>query len=479
MEDVEFASARAVADAIASRQVSSREVLDHLLDRIAKLDGAINAVVTMDRARARAEATAADDMVARGEPLGPLHGVPMTVKDSWETAGMRTTSGARELREHVPESDAWPVAALRAAGAIVFGKTNLPYYAGDCQTYNDLFGTTNNPFDPERTCSGSSGGSGAALACGFTPLELGSDIGGSIRSPAHVNGVVGHKPSFGVVPIHGHIPGPPGSLSGADIAVGGPMARTVADCAVALDVLAGPDRWNTPAWRPELPPPRHERLGDYRVAVWSDDPACPVAGEVVVLVERAAARLAEAGAKVDADARPALTFEAAAANFDALLAAALSGGYPKDSFDRMAAATGDDEVARVKRLTAMRHREWLTHHERRQHHRRRWEEFFTEWDVILMPVQPLPAIRHDHSEPFGARTIDVDGTERPYTDLLRWAGIPGEAYLPSTVVPVGRTPAGLPVGVQVVGPYLHDRTTLHLAARLFELSGGCPRPPGF
>jgi amidase len=479
MEDVEFVSARAVADAIASRQVSSREVLDHLLDRIAKLDGAINAVVTIDRERARAEASAADDMVARGADLGPLHGVPMTVKDSWETAGMRTTSGAPELREHVPENDAWPVAALRAAGAIVFGKTNLPYYAGDCQTYNDLFGTTNNPFDPERTCSGSSGGSGAALACGFTPLELGSDIGGSIRSPAHVNGVVGHKPSFGVIPIHGHIPGPPGSLSGADIAVGGPMARTVADCALALDVLAGPDRWNTPAWRLELPPPRHERLGDYRVAVWSDDPACPVASEVVVLVEQAAARLTEAGAKVDADARPALTFEAAAANFDALLAAALSGGYPKDSFDRMAAATGDDEVARVKRLTAMRHREWLSHHERRQHHRRRWEEFFTEWDVILMPVQPLPAIRHDHSQPFGARTIDVDGTERPYTDLLRWVGISGEAYLPSTVVPVGLTPAGLPVGVQVVGPYLHDRTTLHLAARLFELSGGCPRPPGF
>ncbi len=289
MKDIEFASARAVADAIARRQVSSREVLDLLLDRIAKLDGAVNAVVTIDSERARAEATAADDMVARGDELGPLHGVPMTVKDSWETAGMRTTSGAPELREHVPEHDAWPVAALRAAGAIIFGKTNLPYYAGDCQTYNDVFGTTNNPFDPERSCSGSSGGAGAALACGFTPLELGSDIGGSIRSPAHVNGVVGHKPSFGIVPSHGHIPGPPGSLSAADIAVAGPMARTVEDCALALDVLAGPDRWNTPAWRLELPPPRHDQLGDYRVAVWSDDPACPVARDVVALVEQAAA----------------------------------------------------------------------------------------------------------------------------------------------------------------------------------------------
>jgi amidase len=478
MEDVEFASARDIADAIAGRQISSREVLDRVLDRIAKLDGAINAVVTIDSERARAEATAADDMVVRGDELGPLHGVPMTVKDSWETAGMRTTSGAPELREHVPQHDAWPVAALRTAGAIVFGKTNLPYFAGDCQTYNDVFGTTNNPFDPERTCSGSSGGAGAALACGFTPLELGSDIGGSIRSPAHVNGVVGHKPTFGIVPTHGHVPGPPGSLSGADIAVGGPMARTVDDCALVLDVLAGPDRWNTPAWRLELPAPHHERLGDYRVAVWSDDPACPVARDVVALVEQAATRLAEGGATVDIDARPVITFESGAANFDALLAAALSGGYPKESFDRMAAATGDDESARVKRLTAMRHREWLSHHERRQHHRRRWEEFFADWDVILMPVQPVPAIPHDQS-PFGSRTIDVDGTERPYTDLLRWVGVPGEAYLPSTVVPVGLTPAGLPVGVQVVGPYLHDRTTLDVAARLFELSGGCPRPPGF
>jgi amidase len=479
MEDVEYWSARSVADAIAAKQVSSREVLDYLLDRIARLDGPVNAVVTIDADRARVAAGAADDAVARGDELGPLHGVPMTVKDSWETAGMRTTSGAPELRDHVPEHDAWPVAALRTAGAIVFGKTNLPLYASDCQTYNDVFGTTNNPFDLDRSCSGSSGGAGAALACGFTPLELGSDIAGSIRSPAHVTGVVGHKPSFAIIPIHGHVPGPPGTLSDADIAVGGPMARTVEDCALALDVLAGPDRWNSPAWRLELPPPRHDRLADYRVAVWSDDPACPVDRTVVELVERAATRLAEAGATVDAEARPAITFGSGAGNFDALLAAAFSGEYPKTSFDRMAAAEGDDEVSRVKRLTAMRHRDWLSHHERRLQHRRRWEEFFAEWDAILMPVQPVAAIPHDHSTPLTRRTIDVNGTARPYTDLLRWVGVPGEAYLPATVVPVGLTPAGLPVGVQVVGPYLHDRTTLDLASRLLELGGSCPRPPGF
>jgi amidase len=478
MEDVEYWSARAIAGAIATKQVSSREVLDHLLDRVSKLDGPVNAVVTIDADRARAEADAADGAVARGDDVGPLHGVPMTVKDTWETAGMRTTAGAPELRDHVPDDDAWPVAALRGAGAIVFGKTNVPLYAGDCQTYNDVFGTTNNPFDLERSCSGSSGGAGAALACGFTPLEVGSDIAGSIRSPAHVNGVVGHKPSFGIIPTHGHIPGPPGTLTEADIAVGGPMARTVQDCAIALDVLARPDRWNAPAWRLELPPPRHDQLGAYRVAVWADDPACPVDRDVAHLVEQAATRLTEAGAAVDADARPAITFESAAGNFDALLAAAFSGGYPKDSFDRMAAAEGDDEVSTVKRLTAMRHRDWLSHHERRLQHRRRWEEFFAAWDAILMPVQPVAAIPHDHSSPLTGRTIEVNGAARPYTDLLRWVGVPGEAYLPATVVPVGLTPAGLPVGVQVVGPYLHDHLTLDLAARLLELCGSCPRPPG-
>jgi amidase len=481
MEELGYWSAREIAAGIAAKEVSSREVLDHLLDRVARLDGPVGAVVTIDADRARAEAAAADTAVARGEPLGALHGVPMTIKDSWETAGMRTTSGAPELAAHVPASDAAPVARLREAGAVIFGKTNLPLYAGDCQSYNEVFGTTSNPFDLDRSCGGSSGGAGAALACGFTPLELGSDIGGSIRGPAHVNGVVGHKPSFGIVPAHGQIPGPPGTFSQADLAVAGPMARTVEDCALALDLLAGPDRWNHPAWSLRLPPSPVETLRGCRVGLWSDDPACPVAGEVRTLVEGAAARAAAAGALVDAEVRPAITFTSAAATFDALLAAALSGGYPKESFERMASTTGDadDEVTRTRRLTAMRHREWLSHNERRLQHRQRWAELFESWDVMLLPVMPLPAILHDHSSPMAARTIAVDGHVRPYGDLMRWVGIVGEAYLPATVVPVGTTAAGLPVGVQVVGAYLHDRTTLAVARHLLDLVGGCPRPPGF
>src|SRR5271155_1742707 len=252
MAELAYLSAIEIARRIRERSISSREALDYFFARIEELDKRVNSVVTIDATRARIAADAADAALARGELRGPLHGVPMTVKDSFQTAGMRTTSGAPELAEFTPQEDAWPVARLREAGAIVFGKTNAPIYAGDLQTYNEVFGTTNNPYDVSRTPGGSSGGSAAALACGFTPLELGSDIGGSIRLPSHMAGVAGHKPSYGLVPAHGQIPGPPGTLSLADLAVAGPMARTVEDLKLGLGIMAGPNRWEHPAWRLSL-----------------------------------------------------------------------------------------------------------------------------------------------------------------------------------------------------------------------------------
>ena len=223
MSEITYFSAIELAKKIQQREISSREALDYFLVRVDHLDKPINSVVTIDAERARAAADAADAALARGEVRGPLHGVPMTIKDSFQTTGMRTTSGAPEFAEFIPQEDAWPVARLREARAIIFGKTNVPIYAGDLQSYNAVFGTTNNPYDHSRTPGGSSGGSAAALACGFTPLELGSDIGGSIRLPAHMSGVVGHKPSYGIVPSHGQIPGPPGTLTLADLAVAGPI----------------------------------------------------------------------------------------------------------------------------------------------------------------------------------------------------------------------------------------------------------------
>lgn len=476
MAELGYSSANAIAKKILRHQISSREAVDYFLTRVSALNKPINCVVTVDADRARTEADGADAALARGEVRGPLHGVPMTIKDSFQTAGMRTTSGAPELTSFIPKEDAWPVARLRAAGAIIFGKTNLPIYAGDLQSYNEVFGTTNNPYDVSRTPGGSSGGSAAALACGFTPLELGSDIGGSIRLPSHMSGVVGHKPSYGVVPAHGQIPGPPGTLTLADLAVAGPMARTVDDLKLGLSIMAGPNRWEHPAWRLKLPPPRHRTLKEYRVAAWLDDPACRVEPDVRDLLEKAAQTLAGAGVRVDHDARPEFTLEKVADTFGALLQAALAGGVPNDRLDEYAATAGDTPAAQTRRLLAMRHRQWLSYNERRLQMRKRWEEFFTRWDAILLPVMPCAAIPHDHSEPIASRFASIGGEQRPYWSLTTWMAPAGACYLPATVIPVGRLNSGLPIGIQIAGPYLEDHTTLYIAKHLLSMLGGCPRP---
>jgi amidase len=476
--DLTWGSARRVAAAIAAGEVASREVLAHQLERIQRLDGPLNAVVRLDVDAAEAAASAADEAVAGGEPLGPLHGVPVTIKDSFQTAGLITTSGALELSEFVPERDADPVARYRAAGAVVIGKTNLPIWAGDCQSYNEVYGTTANPYDVERTPGGSSGGSGAALAAGFTPLELGSDIGGSIRIPSHWCGVAGHKPSYGIVSARGQIPGMPGTLTQADIAVAGPMARTVDDLELALGVLAGPDDWHATAWTVDLPSARHDRLEDFRVAVWLDEPACPIDAGYRDLLLAAAAALDDAGATVDDSARPAIEFEKATDTFLRLLSAAEAATWTLAELEEIARG-GQPEGDLGIWYAAMRHREWLSANERRLQMRARWREFFADWDAILLPVTPTAAIRHDHSRPMTARTIEVNGETRPYVDNIRWMGLTGAVYLPATVVPVGMTGDGLPVGVQIAGPFLEDRTTLALARYLEELLGGFIPPPGF
>ncbi|MEM9746485.1 MAG: amidase [Actinomycetota bacterium] len=478
--ELHWMSAVELADTIRRREVSSTEVLDHLTARIERLDGPINSVVQWDLDRARAAAKAADDATAAAGDAGatdlpPLHGVPMTVKDSFPTEGCVTTSGAPELADHVPTADAWPVARLREAGAIPFAKTNLPIYAGDIQSYNDVYGTTNNPHDVERTPGGSSGGSAASLAMGFTPIELGSDIGGSIRVPAHYSGVMGHKPTFGIVPGHGQIPGPPGTLSLADLAVCGPMARTVDDLEVGLDAMAGPDRWNHEAWHLDLPAARATDLGSLRIAGWLDDEFCPVDASTGRVFDAMVSAIEAGGGRVDTDARPGFTLEKAHDIFENLLFGALSGGHPKEKIERMAANTDDTPLGRVKRGSAMRHRDWLSYHERRLQLRERWSEFFAGFDVVLMPVHPRSAIPHDHS-PQWERRVDIGGHDRSYLDLFRWIGPAGAGLLPATVVPVGLGDDGLPIGVQIVGPHLHDRTTLAAARLISEVCGGCPRP---
>jgi len=480
MSELHWMSAGELAAEIRSGRVTSSDALEHFVERIHRLDGSINAVVQWDLDRARRDAAAADAAVERGDEVAPLHGVPMTVKDSFQTEGCVTTSGAPELADFVPTEDAWPVARLREAGAVIFAKTNLPIFAGDIQSYNEVYGTTNNPHDIERTPGGSSGGSAAALAMGFTPIEIGSDIGGSIRVPAHYSGVMGHKPSFGIVPGHGQIPGMPGTLSQADLAVTGPMARTVDDLELGLDVLAGPDRWMKPAWHLHLPAPRTREVGELRIAAWMDDPFCPVDDDTREALARVATSLADAGATVDAEARPGFSLERAATVFEALLFAALAGGHSRGKIEHMANASDDTVTGKIQRATAARHRDWLANHERRLQLRERWAEFFAGndnpgFDVILLPVHPRTAIAHDHT-PQWERVVEIGGVKKPYLDLFSWIAPAGAGLLPATVVPVGTDSDGLPIGVQIVGPFLHDRTTLQVARAVESLTGGCPRP---
>ena len=477
-DDHAYRSAKELAAAIAAKEVSSRELVISAADRIDRLDKDVNAVVRLDLDGALAAASAADEATAAGRSSGPLHGVPMTIKDSFQTKGLVTTSGAPELADFVPEIDADPVARHRSAGAVVLGKTNLPIWAGDVQSFNDVYGTTSNPWDLARSPGGSSGGSAAALAAGFTPIEIGSDIGGSIRNPASMCGVVGHKPSYGLCSARGQIPGMPGSYTQADIAVVGPMARTVDDVELGLDLMTGPDDWHATAWTAELPPARTIDPTSLRVAVWADDDACPVSTAVRSTVERAASALEGLGARVDATARPTLTLEKSIGVFDQLISAALAGGWSAAEIEEMATKSQLSGGLGVTHA-AQRHRAWLSANERRLQLRARWRTFFEDWDVVLMPVSPRAAVLHDHSMPMTARTMDVDGVERPYTDQMAWMGAIGVVYLPSTVIPVGHDEDGLPIGVQVVGPFLEDRTPIAVARMIEATLGGFRPPPGF
>jgi amidase len=484
MTELGFRSAGELAAALRRRELGSRELLEHFLARIERWNPALNAVVTLDAERARAAADAADRALARGDAAGPLFGLPMTVKDTFETAGLRTTCGVPELAGHVPAADAISVARLRAAGAVIFGKTNTPTWAGDWQTTNPVFGTTNNPWDPTRTPGGSSGGSAAAVAAGFTSLELGSDIGGSIRVPSHCCGVFGHKPSHGLVPQRGHIPGVPGTLSERDLNVVGPLARSVDDLELALDVLAGPLPELAHAVSLQLPPARGAKLADFRAAAWLDEPACPLDREMRGLLEQAADALTKAGARIDHEARPAVDFREAVDLYVALLMPIMSLELP-DALARQMAQAGQGVppgapglLAASARANAARHRDWLRTHERREQLRARWAEFFRETDVLLCPVMLTPAFPQDESE-FTTRRLRVNGEERPYIENIEWPALITMALLPSTVIPVGRTTGGLPVGVQIVGPYLEDRTPLAFARAAARELGGFTPPPGF
>ena len=488
-----FAGATVIAEQIRTRRVRSVEVVAAYLDRIEQFNPALGAVVTVDAQEALRQAEKCDAAVRAGSGLGPLHGVPMTIKDAFETAGLRTTSGLTDQADHVPANDAAAVARLRRAGVVVLGKTNLPPGVTGQETANPLFGRTNNPWDLQRTSGASSGGAAAALAAGLTALELGSDSGGSIRQPAALCGVYGHFPTQGIVPSRGHIPQVRHAEidTHVDLMSVGPMARTPQDLAVGLDVLAGPDVYGRRAWRLELPP-GPPSLQDFRVGVWLDDHDFPVDAEVLDRLDAAVSAVAAAGASVDRVRRPAFSLAAAErVAFDLWIASSSQRNSDEQVAEMQARAArfpADDEsrAARRARAEVMSHREWLLLDAQRRRLQRSWEECFEEVDVVLCPVVPVAAYPHDPRSDLVAdidhriaRTIEVNGGPRPYLDQLVWTTLVGMARLPATVAPVGVTPAGLPVGIQIVGRALADRTTIAFARHLAEVIGGFTPPPGY
>jgi amidase len=270
----------------------------------------------------------------------------------------------------------------------------------------------------------------------------------------------------------------PGTLSQADIAVAGPMARDVDDLEMALDLLAGPDSWNQLAYSLTLPAPRHKQVKDFRVAVWIDEETAPISDAYRTLLLSAAAAFQGAGAHVDYEARPGFTFEKAVDTYNHLLSAAEAATWTLSEIEEHAASNEEPQGELGIAYASMRHREWLSWHERRMQQRNRWQQFFESFDVVLMPVTLTEAIRHDHSSPFTGRTVQVDEQQRPYTDQLKWVGLTGVSWLPSTVVPIGQINSK-PVGVQIAGPFLEDRTTLAAGRFLQEALGGFQKPKGF
>jgi len=480
--DLDYASASELTRAMRDRALSSRELLGHVLARVEQRNPVLNAIVALDADRAWAAASAADAATARGETAGPLHGLPMTVKDVWETEGLVTTAGAAELKEYVPAADALAVGRLKAAGAIIFGKTNTPLYAGDFQTFNDVYGLTRNPWDLARTSGGSSGGAAAAVAAGLTPLELGSDIGGSIRNPAHYNGVYGLKPSWGVVPSRGHIPGPPGSLIETDVNCGGPVARNLEDLRTALTVVAGPVPEDAAAWHLQLDPgPEIGAATTVRAAVVFAEGSdlLPVARDVRASLDAFAGRLADAGVQVDAVPLPVPLADGLRSWQELILPIIGTGLSDEDfaAFAQLETVPGDDPMLIAGRALASRYRSWARANAVRQRQRAAWATMFQHYDVVLAPVMPTAAFPHDTDRPITDRVLDVDGTAVPHLIAMAWCGAVGSVLLPVVTLPIGLTEARLPVGIQVIGPFLSDLRLLRIAGLLQAAAGTAFTPP--
>ena len=479
MSEIAFQPATKLAAMMRRGQVGCLELLDHFIARTERLDPKLNAVVVRDFERARKAARALDRK--RKDPAGPLHGVPMTVKESFNVAGLPTTCGFPARKNDAVAEDALPVQRLKAAGAVIFGKTNVPVALADWQSFNPVYGSTNNPWNVAHTPGGSSGGGAAAVAAGLCGLELGSDIGGSVRVPAHYCGLFGHKPTWGLCPSRGHFTV---AASLADISVIGPLARSADDLTTVLDLIGRPDPVET-SLEMKLPAPRSRGFDGLRVAVWSHEPTQPTDSETVAQIEALARALRRESAKVSLAARPAFDPVEAFHVYLRALNAALSGRLNDEALTRMrdakARRPADDmsaDAIMVREVDAT-HRDWLRLNERRFQIRRAWGAFFQDWDVLLCPVIATPALPHMQEGETWERRITIDGQEIPYNNMLFWPGVTCGFHLPASTAPIGLSKSGLPIGVQIVGPLYGDRTTIQVAKLLEKAWRGFVPPTGW
>jgi amidase len=481
-----FKTALELTAALAARKVSAVELAQDAIGRIERHDGKINAVCVRDFDRGLEAARAADAARARGEK-GPLLGIPITVKESYNIAGLPTTWGIPAQKDFRPAEDALSIARVKDAGGVILGKTNVPLGLADSQSFNEIYGTTRNPYDLGRTPGGSSGGSSAALAAGYGPLSLGSDLGGSLRGPAFCCGIYAHKPTYGLVPLRGHTPPPlPPLPFEGDLVVIGPMARSASDISLLLDVMAGPDPLEAgKGYKLALQAPRHGELKDFRVLVIDSDPVLPTNAIVRGAIDRLATNLGKAGVKVERGSPLLPEFAASARLFMRMMMSMVGASFAPEIYAGAQAGAAklaaDDTSLAAERLRGivLSHRDWVLGNGARVRLRAQWREVFRSFDAVICPVMPTPAIPHDHSLPQEARRLDIDGSNHNYRDQIAWPGFATLPGLPATAIPIGLSPEGLPVGVQIVGPLLEDRTTLKLAELIEREFGGFVRPPMF
>lgn len=482
MTAMHFLSALEMARLLRARKISATELLINCLDQFALHNDALNAVIVTDIARAKRAANASDKRLKKGTPLGVFDGVPMTAKESFDWMGTPSTWGAPAYKENIALTDAVAITRLTDAGAVMYGKTNVPLMLADWQSFNDVYGTTNNPWDVTRAPGGSSGGSAVALATGMSALEIGSDIGASLRNPAHYCGIYAHKPTYGVVPYRGHLLN---NVEPSDISVAGPMARSARDLTAMMKLLAGPDGIQACGYNLHLPDLKQKSFKDFRVAVMLNDPVSEVDQPVQDIIAKLAQFLAKKVKKLSHEARPDFTTREAMDVFIALLRSATSRRQTDTDFtrnvERVANFAPDDDsyYAKMTRAYVMPHRSWLIANERRHQMRLLWDRFFNDWDVLICPAAASAAFPHDHVGDRHERTIEVNGKRVPTTDQLFWAGYSGCFYLPSTVAPLGLTPQGLPSGVQIITRQYGDYTSLRFAELLEKEYAGFVPPPGY